>query len=543
MPIGNAATVLFFEEATQMGIPRATVLRMQTEGISLVDDLIDLDEVMMKNLVDNLRKPGGRIRDPDHEGDGPAAMIDTPPFIFGAKSHKRLMVAARAVRYQDTVGRSLTAALMQWDPVLKNFDQQWKALKARKDEAEADVPIISRALPIMRWTDSFRDYLHRTIGARMIPLVYVIRQDAVPVGEIPAAMNQQPYAAVYGSIAEELIARASHTHALFITDNQTVYYKLEEAVRETAYAASIKPFARAKNGRDAWFALVNQYAGNDKWDAELKRQVDNMYNKKWKGQSNYTLEKFVQMHRNAKAQMELCAEHIPFQVPNERTRVKYVLDNIESNDAPLLAAMSNVLTDEAKMTDFETAVSAILPHDPVVKRRDAVNKKHATRVAAADATSADISAFGSKVGIGPKTGVELRFHPHSEFVKLPREQREELSAWRRAEEAKGVVFPKSRGKGKGKGKGQQKHSPTQSPLKKKTKWTSAISAVEAQVAKLSASLAAKEEPPVEPADQDLKGALVAALREVASVEGAQQVSASSLNKILNRAVNGKGKKA
>ena len=68
--------------------------------------------------------------------------------------------------------------------------------------------------------------------------------------------------------------QASHTHTLFWDDNAAVYYALEEATRSTSYAASIKPFQRSKNGRGVLLALTNQYAGNDKWEAEIRKQDD-----------------------------------------------------------------------------------------------------------------------------------------------------------------------------------------------------------------------------------------------------------------------------
>ena len=60
---------------------------------------------------------------------------------------------------------------------MSNFEIQWKALKDRKDEDDPDVPTITKALPIIKWTEAFQDFLHRAIGARMIPLAYVIRTD------------------------------------------------------------------------------------------------------------------------------------------------------------------------------------------------------------------------------------------------------------------------------------------------------------------------------------------------------------------------------
>jgi len=71
---------------------------------------------------------------------------------------------------------------------------------------------------------------------------------------------------------------------LFREDNLSVYYKLEEeAMRVTSYAASIKPYQRTKNGRDAWLALASQYAGKDKWEAEIKHHEQLLHTRMWKG--------------------------------------------------------------------------------------------------------------------------------------------------------------------------------------------------------------------------------------------------------------------
>ena len=85
----------------------------------------------------------------------------------------------------------------------------------------------------------------------------------------------------------ELVARDAHTHKLYRDDNSVVYYHLEEATRGTSYAASIKPFQREKDGRGAWKALTSQYAGQDKWEAEIKHQAQLLHTRVWKGQSNF----------------------------------------------------------------------------------------------------------------------------------------------------------------------------------------------------------------------------------------------------------------
>ena len=83
----------------------------------------------------------------------------------------------------------------------------------------------------------------------MITLAYVIRIDPHVQCPAPTFAPNQPHSTEHGSVEGELIARASHTHALYRDDNSVVYYHLEEATRGTFYVASIKPFQRGKDGR------------------------------------------------------------------------------------------------------------------------------------------------------------------------------------------------------------------------------------------------------------------------------------------------------
>ena len=133
---------------------------------------------------------------------------------------------------------------MQWTQVIKNFEDQWKALKGHKEDDEPDVPKISKSLPIIKRTEVFQDFLHQVIGVRMISLAYVTRAVVdVPV-IVPVLENNQPHSEEHGSVENELIAQASHDHELFREHNAKVYYHLEEATYGTSYAASIKPFQR-----------------------------------------------------------------------------------------------------------------------------------------------------------------------------------------------------------------------------------------------------------------------------------------------------------
>ena len=445
----------FFEDQAQLGIPHATRIQLQQEGILTVEDLAEFEDDAIKQIAENLRRPTGRVPDPT-PGAAVGATIPTPPFEFGAKSQKRFKAAAKLLRYYETVGRDVTAVNVRWDPTIKRFIEHWQALCDRKKGDTPETPKITRALPVTKWTECFADFTHRVCGARTIPLAYVIRATVLVPGAAPPLAVGEPYSVEHGSVEEELIARASHDHPLYREDNAKLYYFLEEATRTTSYAASLKPYQRRKDGRAAWFAIVQQYAGVDKWQAELKQQDDLLHTRRWKGQSSFSLDKLIAQHRNAYITMSQCAVHIPFQLPNEQTRVTYLLDAIECSDAALQAAMALVRNDAGpagKMNDFEAAAAFIVPHDPVAKKRQANPKRPFADVSHADGEEeeADVNAVEGqdepaiRTGIG-RTGVELRFHKQDEYIKLTDEQKEELREHRDSKEKEGKGRKLSKGK-------------------------------------------------------------------------------------------------
>ena len=92
-----------------------------------------------------------------------------------------------------------------------------------------------------------------------------------------------------GTVPGEMIERFSHTHPLFRADNNMVYSLLDEATRGTIYATNIKPYARTKNGRAAYLAIIGSHAGDDKWEAIEKNQMKFLMNTKWNGKSSLYL--------------------------------------------------------------------------------------------------------------------------------------------------------------------------------------------------------------------------------------------------------------
>ena len=81
MVLTAAQTTAFFENPDQLGIPHETIVQIQQEGIQTVADLADFEKQELQQLADNLRKPGGRILDPNQNA-APGATIPTPAFTY-----------------------------------------------------------------------------------------------------------------------------------------------------------------------------------------------------------------------------------------------------------------------------------------------------------------------------------------------------------------------------------------------------------------------------------------------------------------------------
>ena len=411
-----------------MAIPQATVNGgLMTEGIVSVEDLEEFQDEDIKAVQDNLRKPAGTIPDPNN----PGQRVGAPSYVLGAKSAKRLKIAAAAVRYYHTIGRTPTAANMHFANVLKNFGEQWEAIKQKADDDEPEVPKITRSLPIVRWTESFEDFLHQIIGSRLISLSYLVRENAQATVPAPALLANRSYSEEHGSVMDELIARATHDHTKFKDDNEKLYSFLEEATRGTQYASSIRPYSRAKNGREAYLALKRQYAGKDKWQAEIKKQENFIHTRVWKGNSNFTLESFITQHRAAHVSLERCAQSVPHQIPNERTRVIHLMDAIQCGDAPLQAAIAHIKSQSDDPnglgSNFEEAAAYLLQFCPVSKKRKAQSSDRTYNVSSVHVES-------NKKRVKPnkgESGVELRYYKPKEYRKLTPEQQEELRKWRK----------------------------------------------------------------------------------------------------------------
>jgi hypothetical protein len=95
--------------------------------------------------------------------------------------------------------------------------------------------------------------------------------------------------------------------------------------------------------------------------------------------------------------MEQCAQHIDYQLPNQHSRVGYLLAGIRNNDPGLQAAMAAVQTNKGAgdmHNNFEACVAHIVPYCLDAKKRTEISEVNA------EAEEAEVASFGSKSGRG-----------------------------------------------------------------------------------------------------------------------------------------------
>ena len=135
------------------------------------------------------------------------------------------------------------------------------------------------------------------IGVQNSPLAYIVWEIAKVPMVPPPLVPKRPYSKEHGSVEREMISQLSHEHPVFDDDNATCFNHLEEATHGTIIAVTIQPLKRLRNGRVAWRSIIAQHCGDDKWEAEIKSSYEFLKIKIWKGNTNHSLERFMEKHR------------------------------------------------------------------------------------------------------------------------------------------------------------------------------------------------------------------------------------------------------
>ena len=138
------------------------------------------------------------------------------------------------------------------------------------------------------------------------------------------------------------------------------------------HASRIKSFQKRTDVRAALMSIVLQHAGPGKCEALLQACYSCLCTGKWKSNNAFPLSGYKSKHRQSHIETTQCSENVTFQLLDERSRVRHLLDSTITTYKHLLAAIANlVLEDKFMIDDFENSATHLLMHDPVSKRRSA----------------------------------------------------------------------------------------------------------------------------------------------------------------------------
>ena len=121
MPLTSYMINSFFRNADQMGLSARTQAQLAGEGITNLNGLADFDnKEAWAQIVENCKRPP-KIADPNNANQ----LVAQGPFQLPANSLMRLEVASKAVKYFNIIDCPLTANMMTWDKLFKNFKMEW----------------------------------------------------------------------------------------------------------------------------------------------------------------------------------------------------------------------------------------------------------------------------------------------------------------------------------------------------------------------------------------------------------------------------------
>jgi hypothetical protein len=137
MPFTAAKIVTFFTDAANMGLMPCSATAFAAEGIATPADLAELDRNRIELIFCNLCKPAKVLRGGVAGARG--KLQEVMAYELSAKSQIRLSIAAKAARFYEDTGCKLNPNNMLWS-VIKRFDEQFKALMARKVGDSSYIP-------------------------------------------------------------------------------------------------------------------------------------------------------------------------------------------------------------------------------------------------------------------------------------------------------------------------------------------------------------------------------------------------------------------
>ena len=252
--------------------------------------------------------------------------MSNPGFNIPVICEKRLQLAYYGARTYGLIGRDLSQdALSRF--MLKLFEQHDKLIEEHEDPVK--LPSVEKNFGILRAMDLLPSHLCDRLGVVKVPLSYVIHSNLRPANLEDLSPNKATGPS-YETIMEELIEYIPLEGEHYTDDNTKVFQIIQDMVTGTLFEASIKARQRRCDGWAAYLALCQHNLGSSKWDKIVEDAEIYMMKREW-NRKNYcfTLRKHIAKHREAFNEMVCAAQFIiPYEIPNERTRVGRLLKSL-----------------------------------------------------------------------------------------------------------------------------------------------------------------------------------------------------------------------
>ncbi len=312
-----AEAVAFQAALTRIGLNADSSAALNANGITAVQDLINLDSKDIEQILKIIRT-------------GP------PPVPVPYLAQKRLGIFSYWATRQNRLGEPIDAALFTI-PAMNQYGAMITLSSQSKDE-DLIIKPPGEYKTGTEWK-AFKEgaiaYLNCVKGKHDIPLAYVIRENQIP------QVNQ-----VYQSEHHRLIEITPLIGAEFEEDNGHVFNLLKSWTVNRPAWTWMRSHNSLRDGRQAWLSLVNHFEG----EAQRDRVKDNAYAAiaaaRYYGEcKKFTFETYVTTHQDAYSDLEKYGEII-----SEEKRIRDLLYNIKDTSPPLMPLRAQSLPHQICVT-------------------------------------------------------------------------------------------------------------------------------------------------------------------------------------------------
>ena len=322
------------------------------EGMTL-EKLQRYNDKRVKLVCASLRKPGGLIAgvpvaraDPN----APVPMLINPGVYVSTDAEMNLASACYMARHFTRTSRILLAEDLTENRVVQyaTYQEAEIAYKDPEDKLKLMKPDQDK---IFEFIDDWPESLALCTGENGQRLSYILRtSEAITVGNDPGFGEQGTQ---YGSMRDEIAARASHAAPQYQLDNAKVFDMLADAINDHKHVKlQIKKFTKTKDGRSAWLNFTKRYRGSNEieaMEAAAEKQLDTLV---YRGEKQrYNFETHVSKH--IKAHLDI-AKATGTEVP-EKTKVRKLLMSLQH--ATMSVGVATIRAQDDLRGDFDASVN------------------------------------------------------------------------------------------------------------------------------------------------------------------------------------------